>query len=179
MMPPEAPRNRAYLHLLAIVGGSMLVTLPMFIYGIPKGNDMPQHYQFASAFRESISNGVLFPGWSPNVNSGLGDVSLRFYPPLAYYVLTFFDGIVENWFDASVFTFCFWFALGGIGVYFWSREWFDERSSLFAALIYLTMPYHANQIYNAFLYAEFAACGVLPFCFLFVTRVCRRGNLTD
>jgi hypothetical protein len=167
------------LYLLAIVGGALLVTLPILIYGIPKGNDLPQHYQFASAFRESIRNGVFYPGWSPAVNSGYGDVSLRFYPPLAYYVLTFFDWVAGSWFGGSVLTFWFWFALGGIGIYFWSREWFDEQSSIFAALIYLVMPYHANQIYNAFLYAEFAACAILPFCFLFVTRVCRRGNLAD
>ena len=44
--------------------------------------------------------------------------------------------------------------------------------------LYLT-PYHVNQIYNAFFYAEFAGAAVLPFCFLFVTRVVNRRSGLD
>ena len=50
------------------------------------------------------------------------------------------------------------------------------NASLFGAAVYTIAPYHVNQIYNAFTYAEFAAAGVLPFCFLFAERICKRRD---
>ena len=174
---PEERRNRVWLDLLAIFGAAVLITLPVFLFGVPRGNDLPQHYQFAVTFYENAKEGVFFPSWPAEVNSGFGDVGVRFYPPLSYYVLDFFRTISGNWLYASGVTFCFWFFLGGAGVYLWAREWFSSNASLAAATAYIFFPYHANEIYNAFTYAEFAAAAILPFSFLFVTRVCNRGKL--
>lgn len=158
---------------------SVIITFPIFYFGIPNGNDLPQHYQFALTFHESLQNGSLYPGLSDASNFGFGDVGVRFYPPVSYYVLISFVRLTGNWFDASFLTFLFWFFLSGIGVYFWAREWFGENASLVAAIVYIFAPYHVNQIYNAFTYAEFAASAILPFCFLFVTRICRTGKFID
>ena len=46
-----------------------------------------------------------------------------------------------------------------------------------AAIFFLLMPYHVNQIYNASLYAEFAATAILPFCFFFATRLVRHPGM--
>jgi hypothetical protein len=158
---------------------AVLITLPIYILGIPGGNDLPQHYQFAQTFRESILGGTAYPSWAASANFGYGDVGVRFYPPLAYYVLNAFMFAAGHWYEASVLTFAFWFFISGAGVYLWVREWADGSSSLIAAVAYMLMPYHVNQIYNAFLYAEFAAGAILPFCFLFVARICRRGKWRD
>jgi len=179
MALPDESRNRVWPDLAAIIAAAILVTLPVVLFGIPKGNDLPQHYQFAVTFYESAKDDVFFPGWSANVNSGFGDIGVRFYPPLAYYVLDFFRVVFGSWYYGSVATFWFWFFLGGSGVYFWAREWFGRNASLAAAIAYIFIPYHVNEIYNAFTYAEFAAAAILPFCFLFVTRVCNRGKLSD
>jgi hypothetical protein len=40
-------------------------------------------------------------------------------------------------------------------------------------------PYHLNELYNSFLLAEFFALAMLPFCFYFLTRVCRNENWLD
>ena len=172
-------RNNTFIYLFVILLVAILTTLPMFIYGVPNGNDLPQHYQFALTFREALQNGTFYPSWSAAPNYGFGDIGIRFYPPFAYYILVFMEWLSGNWFDASVLTFCLWFFISGVGVYLWSREWFDKNASLFAAIIYILAPYHTNQIYNAFTYAELAAASILPFCFLFVTRICRKNNLLD
>ena len=158
---------------------SLIIVLPVFIYGIPNSADSSQHYQFAITFFDSLQNGDFYPSWAADSNRGFGDVGVRFYPPLAYYVMAGFRYLAGNWYDASVLTFGFWFFLSGVGLYFWCREWFDETSSLAAAIMYIFMPYHANQLYNAFTYAEFAGSAIIPFCFLFVTRLCRTGKIID
>ncbi|MEK7723093.1 MAG: 6-pyruvoyl-tetrahydropterin synthase-related protein [Acidobacteriota bacterium] len=165
------------LTVLFIVSGLMI--LPIYLSGIPNGNDLPQHYQFALTFKQGLQNGILYPSWAATPNFGFGDIGIRFYPPFSYYVLVFFEAILGNWFYASVAAFWFWFFLSGIGIYFWSREWFGENASLLAAVVYIFAPYHVNQIYNAFTYAEFASASILPFCFLFVTRICRREGMIN
>ncbi len=170
---------KGYRNLTLIFLASVLVTLPVYFFGIPNGNDLPQHYQFALTFNESLRDGSFYPSFSSASNYGFGDLGVRFYPPFSYYVLVFFKMLIGDWFDASLITFVFWFCLGGIGIYFWAREWFGENASLLAGLIYVFAPYRVNGIYNAFMYAEFAASAILPFCFLFVTRICRRTNFVD
>ena len=62
----------------------------------------------------------------------------------------------------------------GLGMYFWTRSILSESSAMWAAILYALAPYHVNELYQAFLLAEFAGASVLPFAFGFVERLCRR-----
>ncbi len=172
-------RNRLIFDLSIILWLSILVVLPIFIYGIPGGPDMPQHVQFAQTFYDSLKNGVFYPSWAHLPNFGYGDVGIRFYPPLTYYVLSFFRWLSGDWFDATCLTFTLLFFISGLGVYLWSREWFSANASLVGALAYLVLPYHINEIYQASFIAEFTGAAVIPFCFLYANRVCQKGRLID
>lgn len=172
-------QNSTFFHLAVLFAVALMVTAPIFVNGIPTGNDLPPHYQFAAAFYDSLRGGILYPGWSDTVNYGYGGVGIRFYPPLTYYILAFFRWLSGNWYDATCLTVLFLFFTGAAGVYLWAREWFSGRAACLAGIVYILIPYHANQIYNAFFFAEFAAAAFLPFCFLFATRVCRRGRAID
>jgi hypothetical protein len=170
---------RTFVCFLVILSASFLIILPILFNGIPNGNDLKQHYQFAASIEDAVKTGDFFPNWSQNENNGYGGVGLRFYPPIAYYVLTFGKTLTGNWYDASVLAFVFWMFLGGIGIFFWSKEFFSERASLVAAVTYIFVPYHVVELYSSFTYAEFAASGILPFCFLFITRICKFPKLLD
>jgi uncharacterized membrane protein len=173
LKPKIGSKIRTSVCLLTILLVSFLIILPILLNGIPYGNDLKQHYQFAASIEDALKTGDFFPNWAQNENNGYGGVGLRFYPPIAYYVLTFGKILTGNWYDGSVLAFTFWMFLGGIGIFFWSKEFFSERASLVAAVTYIFVPYHAVELYSSFTYAEFAASGVLPFCFLFVTRICK------
>lgn len=165
--------------LAILVAAAFIVSIPMFLWGIPFGNDLAQHYQFAQQFEAAIRNGSIYPSWGTGTNHGLGDVGIRFYPPASYYVLILFKIITGSWYYGSMITFAFWFFLGALGCYLLGREWLGRKSSIVAGLMFMLLPYHVNQIFNAFLYAEFAAASVIPFCFLFVTRIFRRNKIAD
>src|SRR5436190_2485814 len=167
-----ASRQVCWLLLFAI-----LAVAPMLIRGIPGGNDAVQHHEFAQHVVDAIRAGEWFPHFAGNANHGFGDVGLRVYPPLSYYALAIAYFAVGDWYTAGIAVFFLIFLIGGVGVFLWSREFFDVNSSLAAAAIYSLAPFHLNEIYNNFLYAEFAAGAILPFCFLFLTRVIRDSNL--
>src|SRR5260370_1770977 len=72
--------------LLALFGG-VVALLPVVIWGVPKHNDLANHYHFALPFYEAIQRGDLHPGWLASSNFGYVDAVVRFYPPALYYLL--------------------------------------------------------------------------------------------
>ncbi len=180
MSEPNSNRSKRWLIDIALIAlASFILIVPVLIYGIPTGNDLPEHYRFALAFEENLAHGIFYPSRSDSVNGGLGDVGVRFYPPLTYYVLNLARSVTGSWFYGSILAFFIFFALGGIGAYLWARESFGETASLIGALVYVLLPYHVNQLFNAFLLAEFAAAAVMPFCFLFASRSLRLGEVKN
>ena len=157
----------------------MALTLPIYYFGIPGGNDLPQHFRFVYSFYDAVHNGEIYPALPGDTNLGFGDLGIRFYPPLAYYAVVLFRSFTESWTAALAAAICFWFFVGGLGVFLLARESFSEKASVAAAIVFMAMPYHANQVYNAGLFAEFAGLAILPFCFLFVSRTISKGKMTD
>lgn len=173
-------KNKQFLfHLVLIAVFALFAMSSVFYNGITIGNDSMQHYQFALTIHDSIVSGEIYPSFAETPNRGFGDVALRFYPPFSYYVLSVIYIFVEDWYFAALIAFFLVFWVGGIGIYFWAKEEFSPQQSILAAGIYTFAPYHLNQIYNNFLFAEFSATAVIPFCFLFLTRVCRKGGKWD
>ena len=169
-----------WFYLTIILFFSVLAVSPLFLLGIPDGNkDFPQHLQFAAAYYKAIFNGDVFPTWAASDNFGFGSVGIRFYPPISSLSLALIKILTGNWFDALWSSFLVWMFAGCVGIYYWSREWLSQKDSTIAAVLYIIIPYHLLQIYQMWLYAEFVACAILPFCFLFITRICRRGKSID
>jgi hypothetical protein len=176
------PRNfvrteKFYLLLIAAV--SFAVMLPVLLNGIPYGYDLPHHYQCAMTFAESILKGDFYPSWSLHRNFGFGGMESRLYPPVSHYALALFYLIAGDWHLASWLTFLFFAFLGGLGTYLWAKEYMPAGQAVFAGCFYNLLPYHLNQLYNTFFFAEYAGSALLPFTFVFVSRVCRRGRPLD
>jgi len=155
-------------HVLFILALAVIVVLPICFFGMTSGNDMVQHFQFAETAHNAVSSGEFYPGFSSATNFGLGDVGLRFYPPLTYYLMSLFRAVSGDWYWSGVLTIWLIFFSGGVGIYLWVREIMPEVNALAAAAIFMLSPYHLNLIYNNFLLAEFAATAIFPFCFFFL-----------
>jgi 6-pyruvoyl-tetrahydropterin synthase related domain len=181
-LAPRAMRQRFLLTesrailFIALVG--IVTMIPIMIWGIPAGADLANHYRFALPFYESIRSGHLYPGWLAESNNGFGDARFRFYPPGLYYFLAAFR-LLTGWYSASVFGFTMLTVLGGLGTYFWARGTYPAKVAMWAGIIYTIAPYHLNELYQASLLSEYAACSVLPFVFAFVERICRRQGTAN
>src|SRR5215211_1250683 len=98
------PKSLTTRDWLMVVGVGVLVSLPLCIYGLPLSLDLNHHYRTALGFYESITNGNYYPSWHPSTNAGYGDLSVRFYPPVLYYLLSGFRIITRDWFLAGLLT---------------------------------------------------------------------------
>ena len=163
--------------IVALVAAAAL--LPIAILGLPNGGDLWNHFRFALPFYESIRAGTLYPGWLAESNNGFGDPRFRFYPPGLYYLLAAARMLTGDWYVGSIVSLVLLSVLGGLGVYFWARIFFEPKIAMWAGILYTLAPYHLNEIYQASLLSEYAACSILPFAFAFVERICRKRNAND
>ena len=157
--------------LLLVACFGILAMIPVFVWGIPVGADLDNHFRFAMPFYDEIRSGNLFPAWLAESNNGFGDARFRFYPPFLYYLLCLFRWLAGDWYYATLITFTVFSIIGALGVYLWSRQSLSKQTSVIAALIFAFVPYHLTQFYQASLLAEFAATSLLPFAFMFVEKL--------
>jgi hypothetical protein len=174
---PESSSSRQ--RLVSVILISLAFIAPALVFGIPSNKDLLNHFRFALPFFDALSSGDLYPSWLAESNFGYGDPSFRFYPPALYYLLSLGKALTGNWYVGTLFTLTLLSTLSGWGMYFWTRSILPPSSAIWAAILYALAPYHVNQLYQAFLLAEFAGAAVLPFAFGFVERVCRRGRSQD
>lgn len=166
-------------NVLIVALAAMAVLLPIMIFGIPNGADLPNHLRFALPFYESIQSGHFHPGWLAESNYGLGDPRFIFYPPGLYYLLSATRMLTGEWYSASILAFVILSVAGGLGAYFWARAIFTPSVAMWTGVIYSLAPYRLNELYQASLLSEYAACSILPFVFAFVERVIRRKSIYD
>jgi uncharacterized membrane protein len=172
-------QNKTWLHLAVILLFAYLsLVLPIQILGPPSALDMETDLRFASAFQEAFASGHLFPSWA-NDNFGYGSIGIRFYPPLSLFLLAITQLLTNDWFAALTANLYLWLVVGCLGIYTFVKEWGTPAQGLLAACLYTIVPQHVAEVFQAFAFAEYAAWAILPFCFLYVTRICREGTWKD
>src|SRR5437899_1582105 len=172
--------NRAWLRpsliriglVVAIVAA--VVMLPIMILGIPSGADLPNHLRFVLPFYESLQSGHFHPAWLAESNYGLGDLRFTVYPPGLYYLLSATRWLTGGWYSASISSLVLLSIVGGLGAYFWARSVLNPKLAMWAGILYALAPYRLNEVYQASLLSEYAACSILPFAFAFVERICQK-----
>ena len=171
--------RRADHRLLVVAAVAIAVLLPIVFLGIPGGADLPNHLRFVQPFYDSLRAGNWHPGWLAESNDGLGDPRFRFYPPGLYYLWIAARVLAGSWYAGGLVTFLFLSVAGALGTYLWARAIGTERTAMWAGILYAAAPFHLNELYQASLLSEYAACAVLPFTFAFTERICRDRKFAD
>jgi 6-pyruvoyl-tetrahydropterin synthase related domain len=175
----ERTGPREFRSVVIVAAVAMAALLPIIVFGIPNGADLPNHLRFALPFYESIQSGHFHPGWLAESNYGLGDPRFIFYPPGLYYLLSASRMLTREWYSATILVFLFLSVSGALGAYFWARAIFNPRVAMWTGILYALAPYRLNELYQASLLSEYAACSILPFVFAFVERVIKRKSIYD
>lgn len=159
---------------------SLLVISPMILIGVfSDDGDILFHVQAANTFAHSISAGDFYPSWSAQENLGYGGTGLRFYPPGVSFLIGLAKIITNDWHIAVCLVFLFFTFCGCLGAYLWAKEYLPAKQAVLSGIIFILMPYHLFEIYYSSMWSEFAGVSVLPFVFLYITRICRKGKISD
>lgn len=171
------------LPLLLILSLSALICLPL-LAGDPGflmyPSDGPIHLLWAEQFSSSLSSGILYPRWSPDLNAGSGSPSFVFYPPLTFYVYSFFDFFVNDIPRAMSLGLFLGMLLSGFFMYLLGLKLFSKASALIASFGYMLMSYHVIDLLYRSALAEFWAFVWLPLIVYFLVGIKdnpQRGSL--
>ncbi len=185
-MNPQTPtrfitkfRSNDLFWIVCILAVSILVIIPIPLWGIPDNYDLTQHMRFAKTFYEALQTGSITPSWAANDNMGYGSVGVRVYPPLVYVFLSVIQTFTQSWYDTLWISILVWIFIGSIGVYYLAKEWLSQPQAAFTGVLYALVPYHLAQVYQSFLLAEFTASAILPFCFLLACKIVKSGKWLD
>jgi len=178
MQPINKSRIRIFhCTVLTVIG--LALTVPVISSGYIYGHDVSWHMIWGRLFAEQFGSGDLYPRWLMDANAGLGSPVFYFYPPLPSYVASLLKLLLPS-------TWSFWYPLGlsaalglvisGLTAYLWLRKISTANAALFAAIVYMVLPYHLRiDLYQRFAFAEFWAFAWLPLI-LYFTHEITRGN---
>lgn len=106
---------------------------------------------------------------------GNGYPLFNFYNPLPFYIggiLSFLLGFI----GAAKALFLIAAILGGVSMYFLSKELFGKEAGFVSAILYQFVPYKALDLYVRGALAESFAISVVPFAFLFCLKLINSNN---
>lgn len=161
------------------ISSALFYAIPVYILGLPLASDLSIHLGFFKELQLGVSEWDILPGWAFD-DGGYGNVGIRLYPPMASYSLIVLSALTGSLYDAVWLTYLLWMIVGGIGIYFLALEIGGTKlQATFASVIYTMIPFPLLEFCTFFLVAEFIAGAIVPFCFLFALRVCRRRKAID
>jgi hypothetical protein len=145
----------------------LLLSLLSCILYLPKGmpevpglnNELTRVAEYVHSMR-----GVIFPvRWAANLDGGYGQPIFNFYSPLFLIVssLQVFLGLsIIQAVKGSVLLFTF---MGGVGIYYFTREFFGREGAHIALIVFFIFPYRYVDLYIRAAFAEYTALCLAPF----------------
>jgi hypothetical protein len=146
-----------------------LVVLPFFWRGTSNGDDMTFHVNSWIEVARQWKSGILYPHWAVFANYGSGEPRFVFYPPLSWMSGALL-GLILPWPAVPGALSVLVCLAAGISMYLFAREWLDESTAVFAAVIYAVNPYQLVLIYQRAAFGELVASIWLPGILLFALR---------
>ncbi|MBF0489462.1 MAG: glycosyltransferase family 39 protein [Candidatus Omnitrophica bacterium] len=102
----------------------------------------------------------------------------NFYPPFFYLVGDLFLKVFHNATFAINMTCVLFWAVSGIGMYFFAREFFNSRrGGLLSAIAYMYAPYHIQDLYDRGAFAEFSAFAFFPLILLSFLKLSQKFQM--
>jgi hypothetical protein len=174
-------RRFTWLHGLLIF--AVLLSLPPFFFGFPtvtaaSGHDVLLVIRWIINFNAQFWQGDLYPRWLTAGNSGFGEPSFYFYPPLPFWLTTLTLGPSGNWVWPST-ALAIGFLIGRMvaacGCYRWLRYHLPAQWATIGAAAFIAAPFTLTMaVYVRTSYAETMGIALLPWVLCGIDAVLER-----
>jgi len=110
-------------------------------------SDTFTYTSWAWQFTEALKEGIVYPRWIPPNFWGYGSPTFILYPPLAFYLVTFFDIFTDSVIVAMNITKFIALFLSAAGMFFFIKEFYSEKIALLTATFFIFFPFNVFGIY--------------------------------
>lgn len=132
------------LFLSALIMLRQLMSTGYFSFTI---NDTFAYTSWAWQFTEALKEGVIYPRWMPLNFWGYGSPTFIFYPPLAYYLVAFFNIFTDSVISAMNTVKFMSLFLSAAGMFFLVKEFYSEKIAILTSVFYIIFPFNVSNLY--------------------------------
>lgn len=126
-----------------------------------------------------FENGQIPCRWAPDLGQNYGQPLFNYYSPLPYYLGEAVHLVGLSYIDTVKLLFLLSLFLSGIFVYLLSKEFLKEKTALVVAIAYMTVPYHAVDIFVRGALSESWGLALVPLVLYSVIRVCKQPKTSN
>jgi len=144
---------------------------------IINGHDATSNLIMALYMHQHLGDGQFFIRWASDINYGYGYPMFDFYPPGFFLLTCLVSKVISNVVVSMNLLTVFFWVLSGVGMYFWSREFWGEKGALLSSVAYMYMPYHIQDIYIRAAFSEFIAFAFFPLILLSFYKISKEFSL--
>jgi len=138
--------------------------------------DSFDYTSWAGQFIQALKEGIIYPRWLPLNFWGYGSPAFILYPPLAFYLVSFFDIFTHSVITAMNITKFVALFLSGVGMFFLIKEFYSEKIALLTAAFYVIFPYNIFQFYFVGTFASTVSYMWFSPIVLFTYRYIKHGS---
>ncbi|KKQ96297.1 MAG: hypothetical protein A3C27_02465 [Candidatus Levybacteria bacterium RIFCSPHIGHO2_02_FULL_39_36] len=150
------------LSIIAVIIVSIIAVLDLSNYGIPPTHDGEYHVIRFQQFYKVLSEGVLYPRWSPDFNNGFGIPLFNYVYPLPNYMAAIFHALGFGFIDSFKLNMATATIAGAIFMYLWAKKYWGDLGGIVSSVFYTFSPYHFLDIYVRGSVGEVWSLGLAP-----------------
>lgn len=162
---------RKFLPLLILLVIGLIPVIDLLHPGLPITHDGQDHVARIANFYQNLSEGNIIPRWAANLNWGYGHPILMFLYPLPSYAASLFHFLGFNLVDSLKIVFALTFALSGLTMYLWTKNFLTQEGSLVASALYIYAPYRFIDFYVRGDIGEHVAFLFIPLILYFILKL--------
>lgn len=126
-----------------------------------------------------FENGQIPCRWVSDLGQNYGQPLFNYYSALPYYLGQVFHLAGFTFIDTVKLLFLLSLFVSGVFIYLFSKELLKEKSALIVAVAYMTVPYHAVDIFVRGALSESWGLTLVPLVLYSVVRVCREPKTSN
>jgi hypothetical protein len=146
------------------------LTHPGYFWG---AHDARHSVYFLVEFDRAIQDGIWYPRWMPDFNSGFGYPFFNIYPPGAFYLGEAFHLLGLDFVSAAKLVFGLGIVLSGLTMYLFARRLWGPAGGLVSAVAYMYVPYRLVDVYVRGAQAESLIFAAFPLALWAFDDLCR------
>jgi len=163
--------------LLFVLSLSLITIIPFFHSGFFSFHDNTQ-VQRVFEMSKALRDGVFPVRWSQDLGFNYGYPMFNFYAPFAYYLGAFFNLLGANVLLATKIMMVLGVMLASFSIYLFTKELFNKKTAVVAALLYVFAPFHAVDTYVRGDVAELWAFVFIPLIFYALYKIYKTPNFS-
>lgn len=153
------------LAVIFLISSWYILTQPMFYT-----HDFLHGARIAEMVR-GLQQGQWPVIWSENFAWGYGMPLFEFYAPLPYFLGAIFSLLGASLVWATKIVFILTSLISALGMYFWAREFYEEKIAILSGGLFTLASYRAMDIFARGALSETMAIAAIPWIFWGLTRI--------